>query len=656
LCRRLTIFVFLALFGAVVILNAWLSDDAYITFRTADNLVNGYGPTWNVSERVQSFTHPLWMFLVAGVYFLTREIFFSGLLLSLGISLAAVGLLLAQGTRTVWGVALAATSLTFSKAFVDYSTSGLENPLTHLILVGFLLIYLKSKPSPKALLMLSLLASLGMTNRMDTALLFAPALGFSLVRARSWRGFWAVTAGMLPFVLWELFSLFYYGSLFPNTAPAKLNIGLTSRGELVRQGGFYLLNSVRWDPLTLTVTTGLAWGLTVACRRWRQLPIVIGVLLYLLYLVWIGGDFMSGRFLAAPLLAAVVVVADQPWSVHRRAWLVTLVLVGGLGLLSPRSPVWTGGLGEGVADPASWVDPTRITDERMNYYQSAGLLPNLGNPSPPDHDWALEGRAAREAGLDVVQKGSVGFYGFFAGPDVHVVDLLALNDPLLARLPPSDQRSGLGHLGRMVPEGYIESIRAGENLLEDPNLARYYDKLSLVVRGGLFDRDRWVEIWRFNTGAYDHYRDAYAFFHGETLVQQLTVVNPTDRPFVYAYVWNNGAAEAFMLDDESRRGEEYSLEWSIAASRVRFQGPQVQQTSFGNPLSDAEPLNVGVFFSASPDLLEYDIYERRLWFRINDDGTLDVVLIPTEWHNGQAPGGAWMAEDIGSVLGPVRSR
>jgi hypothetical protein len=38
----------------VLVVNAWVVDDAYITFRTIDNFLNGYGLRWNVAERVQS--------------------------------------------------------------------------------------------------------------------------------------------------------------------------------------------------------------------------------------------------------------------------------------------------------------------------------------------------------------------------------------------------------------------------------------------------------------------------------------------------------------------------------------------------------------------------------------------------------------------------
>src|SRR5258708_38848078 len=61
---------------SLIVKDAWLSDDSYITFRTVDNFVNGYGPVWNVGERVQSYTHPLWMLLLSACYLCVRNIYF----------------------------------------------------------------------------------------------------------------------------------------------------------------------------------------------------------------------------------------------------------------------------------------------------------------------------------------------------------------------------------------------------------------------------------------------------------------------------------------------------------------------------------------------------------------------------------------------------
>jgi hypothetical protein len=42
----------------VVLCGAWLCDGAHISFRTADNFINGYGLAWNVKKRTQAYTHP----------------------------------------------------------------------------------------------------------------------------------------------------------------------------------------------------------------------------------------------------------------------------------------------------------------------------------------------------------------------------------------------------------------------------------------------------------------------------------------------------------------------------------------------------------------------------------------------------------------------
>ena len=80
----------LMLYGVVLVRTAWLCDDAYITFRTVDNFINGFGMRWNIAERVQSFTHPLWMLVLSLCSFATREFYLTPMLLSIVLSFAAV--------------------------------------------------------------------------------------------------------------------------------------------------------------------------------------------------------------------------------------------------------------------------------------------------------------------------------------------------------------------------------------------------------------------------------------------------------------------------------------------------------------------------------------------------------------------------------------
>jgi arabinofuranosyltransferase len=507
--------LFLA-YSIVLIKTAWLCDDAYITYRTVDNFINGYGLTWNVAERVQAYTHPLWMFLLTAIYFFTREMYYTSIILSLVISLSAVHLVAFRMASGKTAALLGLSLFISSKAFVDYSTSGLENPLTHLLLVLFLLLYVRSETKDlKILFLLSFAAALGMLNRMDSFLFFFPPLTYLLWQQRSVKGFVAMGLGFLPFFLWECFSLFYYGFFFPNTAYAKLNTGIAAH-ELLVQGLHYLRNSLQQDPVTLPVIT-VGTMAPLLLKKWKLLPVSVGVLLYLLYVVKIGGDFMSGRFLAAPFLVGVFLFVILPWRV--KSLLPTLAAVWIVGLLAPNPPLLSGGdFGADYSEKekryniSKLIEGTHgISDERKFYYPDTGLLKRLtAEKSLPGSNFlALEGTKWRNRGKTLYLIDTIGFLGFFAGPDLHIVDPPALADPLLARLPAGKtEKWRIGHFERIIPNGYLETLHSGRNEICDEKLAGYYDKLSLITKGDLFAPHRLLEIWNMNSGKYDHLIDA----------------------------------------------------------------------------------------------------------------------------------------------------
>ncbi len=273
-----------------VVRFAWLCDDAYITFRTVDNWVAGHGLTWNVAERVQVYTNPLFMLLFSGVYAVTREAFFSALAFQLVLSAAAAYVIGWKAARSAAGGALALAILACSRTFVDYSTSGLENPLDHLLLALFLWQILDR---PRAFTVHGLLAALLLTSRLDMALLVAPPLLARLLGERSLRAIGAVALGGLPFLAWEAFALVYYGSLVPNTAYAKLSTGIPA-AALARQGVHYFEALWRFDRLAYVA---IGAGVVVGALLWRRglLPVALGIACYLVYIVKIGGDFMAGR-------------------------------------------------------------------------------------------------------------------------------------------------------------------------------------------------------------------------------------------------------------------------------------------------------------------------------------------------------------------------
>ena len=86
----------LAAFTYIFLVNAWLGDDCVHHVPRHVELVHGYGPVFNPGERVQAYTHPLWMLTMSVAHAITREFFFTALVVSYGFALAALLLVVAQ--------------------------------------------------------------------------------------------------------------------------------------------------------------------------------------------------------------------------------------------------------------------------------------------------------------------------------------------------------------------------------------------------------------------------------------------------------------------------------------------------------------------------------------------------------------------------------
>lgn len=478
--------------------SAWVGDDAFISFRTADNFCRGLGLRWNPAERVQTFTHPLWLFLLAGGKWLGRDLYGTSLFLGLAFSLVSARILAGKLAENPTAAFFSFLALGLSKAWVDYGTSGLENSLTYALVALFVWQAAEDPGDLKHFFKLSLLAGLAGFNRLDILLLVGPWLGrCAWERSRMYgaRVIWAGLAGLGPVWGWEVFSCGYYGFPFPNTAYAKLLSGIP-REALLGQGVAYLAQAWLLDPLTLLV---IAAGVILPFwkRRTDWMPLAAGLAAYLAYVVWIGGDFMGGRFLAAPFVAALgMTLRLLSWPEKRLAW---ILLAGiGLGMLVSRSP-WNSGLDY---PPRPVRDYRGVADERANYYPALGWLRRPFDGGSLPHPWMAKGNMLKRQGNLVTLERAVGMIGYYAGPRVHIVDILGLGDPLLARLPCGPAAWVMGHFQRVVPEGYLDTLRTGRNCFQDPELARYYEKLARLTRGDLWDPRRWLEMIRLNTGAY----------------------------------------------------------------------------------------------------------------------------------------------------------
>ena len=230
---------------------------------------------------------------------------------------------------------------------------------------------------------------------------------------------------------------------------------------------------------------------------------------------------MSGRFFAIPFFSAVILIVCSGRSNFRyndAHYLAILLVVIGFSVLWPYSPLISG-KGYRIND-LNYTDKYRIADERGSYYRWTGLLRNVNNKYLDTLEWVKIGKRACNRKVRFFVTDAVGFQGFYAGPQVHLLDYYALGDPLLAHLPSHKSLyQRIGHFQRLIPDGYYATLLTGKNIITDKNLAQYYEKLRYITRGDLFDIKRLETIWDLNRGKYnylinyEYYRNAPEIKH-----------------------------------------------------------------------------------------------------------------------------------------------
>ena len=500
---------------------AWLSDDALITLRTALNITHGWGPGYNTTEAVQGYTHPLWFLAWVAIGSWSNQWIVGLLGISLLATAGAVALLVWR-TSSPARLILVTGFLLFSNAFIEYATSGLENSLAYLT-VGLLLAIAFADDARSGLGRrppLLVTAALGgltvaavILTRFDLALLILPVVLLLIFRARKqWRALAvAAGAGLLPLVAWFLWSQAAYSTWLPNTFEAKRNVDIP-QGQLLVQGFRYLYVSFEHDPVTLiALLTGCVAALAVGSRLARAAA--IGVALYLGYVVWIGGDFMAGRFLAVPVYVAMFLLATLPASEpspsssasnapkHESASIA--ISVGAVAVML-------------VASSAAGATPTTLSnsqeerwavdqnfnagvDDERGVYAANGrtfksLLDNLSlayvnpnivgigdgtglNRSLREINQAAAAWPERPSDFTLPSEvgvfcGFLGTIGIATGPITHLIDSCALTDRFLASrpfVPASPYAWKPGHFARAIPDGYVEAVATGDaTKLGDP--------------------------------------------------------------------------------------------------------------------------------------------------------------------------------------------
>jgi len=428
--------------------RVWVADDAYITFRHVMQFLAGNGLTFNTIEKVEGFTHPLWALFLCFLGWLGTPL--SGAAVTMDLLCAGVlmsRLWLKERANGPLGMAL----LVSCSGFIDFATSGLETPMT-MLLVFFAYSRSGILKNPRRV---GLALGLAYLCHPDVALLSVGPILILLLEAQA-QGFRKSAHSLIAFtaslvsapVLWHLFRLWYYGDIWPNTYYAK------NGGSYWSQGFAYLLDFARYAPLSalgLFLVAGLALADASSrsgLERWKRGAGVLAIALHAAAIARVGGDFMGFRLLLPDL---AVVAALAAGSLERLRPGLRGAAQGGLVVAS----LWAL-----FVQPVPPHERGLIVNERLNF-ASAYTRRSDAFTGRPRHLWWNEGRLFRtfqecvgEPSM-IVEYPNIGYYGVALGTRASLIDGNGLVDRFVARnwgarknLP----RGRPGHEGKMTAE------------------------------------------------------------------------------------------------------------------------------------------------------------------------------------------------------------
>lgn len=467
-----------------------LIDDAYIVFRYADNLIAGHGPVFNPGERVEGFTSPLWLLLLA-----TGR----GLGASYESSAANLGTLFALAALLpVWALAreiappraaiVAPLLLAMHPGFAMWAVHGLETSLfVFLVAAAAWTASLAwrdgpEERAPRAPLVAGLLAGLAFWTRPEGALLGVALAAAFWSRAKRREAAVALAAFAALALPLEAARLLYYGAPFPNTfyaksggGPGRLWFGLSYAKTFVLSHLLVVVGCLMASP---EIVRG-------GVRRWAPLLVpwsgAFGAA-WAVYVVWVGGDAFPGyRFWLPVLPFAGVLIAR--WLGAQRRFVATSALV--------------------IAGVTGFAAVPDVRIEHVTGREFTGKMAAVGR-------W-LSVHAPPGATIAVNYVGAV---PYFSG--LRTIDMLGLTDPEIARTPIHGRFRFPGHAkgnGASVLDRKPELILMGGVWLEtermdephpqldsedqiaaDPRFAAEYELVNVRVEGG--DGPRWFGFYK----------------------------------------------------------------------------------------------------------------------------------------------------------------
>ena len=317
------------------LLTDFTFDDAFITYRYAENLAAGHGFVYNLGERVLGTTTPLHTVLLAALALVRVPAPVGSLLLSI----AASGVTAAVAYRYAQRLGFDRYSLLPALVYAVFSrllptdSGGMETALFTMLVVAAFYCHCYGSAAASAAF-----ASLAALTRPEGLLVLAIILSHNVLhrRVRVFLQIGLAAAVLLP---WAIFAVIYFGSPIPSSITAKLALYGRVWAEPPLQNLIFVMgwhNPLGWALFLLALPGG--WWLV---RRRKSFGLeILWIALTIVGLVFSGTKIF--RWYISPfypfyiVCAAATVLPVREWLARLHTRSTNRLALSLLHLLSPR--------------------------------------------------------------------------------------------------------------------------------------------------------------------------------------------------------------------------------------------------------------------------------------------------------------------------------
>jgi len=423
----------------------FLSDDALISLRYAERLLEGNGLTWTDGKPVEGYSNLLWILLISAMGLLGIDLIDASRLLGfLGMSTVVYSMLRyyigkQEENTSCFPVFTSLFFFCMAAPVAVWTIGGLEQPLyAALIALSIPLIVQmieSDKPEKQTLLFLSFILGLLCLTRPDGPL-FSVAACFSLYIGRYAAGKEKLSfANLFTFVSMPLFlcisqlgfRFYYYGEFVPNTALVKIAPSM----HHISNGAKYMATGIlALFPFSFLAIISMVIIVFKPARRSLGLSLLMICVFWVPYIIFVGGDIFPAFRHLIPLTVVFAFALAEGTEIALKKIAHPMLFKHKILLLFTLVTVFSSYLFIQFSNPEN----KRALDERWEWDgKVTGLL-------------LRQAFAQQKPLVAVTAAGCLPYWS-----QLPALDMLGLNDYYLPRNPPAD--FGKGVIGHELGDG-----------------------------------------------------------------------------------------------------------------------------------------------------------------------------------------------------------